>query len=98
MGRTRPFRPTTNTREIRQSNAGIRQSNAVRSQSRTPDYSLSAIPDQNFLKTTGGIMLGAHGGFAQSLSISSGILDLTTNASGKTVKRNIPPIVIILSV
>lgn len=68
------------------SKAIIRQSNATRSQSKTPDYVSGVSTTQDSLNTNGGVMLGPMGGMSQSLTISSGILDLTTNASGKTVK------------
>jgi hypothetical protein len=86
MGKAKRFFGPQNKRNERLTRATERQTNAIRSQNILPDTQLQGVKENEVLNTQGGVMFGPTGGMAQSLAISSGILDLKTNTAGKTVK------------
>ena len=86
MGKASSHRGRSPLREDRQNKAGIRTSNLNTSQNKTPFTVRHETPSQRYLNTDGGVMDGPTGGNADVIAISSGILDLTTNAASKTIK------------
>ena len=86
MGKARRFFGRDIGRDDRLSKSLSRQSNTLRSHNITPVTITSSVPNNENIKSVGAVHVGPEGYIADDLNIASGILDLTTNPAGDTVR------------